>query len=182
MDISNTQSRLRNGLESNSRLKGTLFISKWQSVTSGYLLLHRLYTQEYMMRISQPEKLFSDLAKAVIFFVIFGSYFASTNLSAADSAWLPPLTASGAPDLQGIWSNATMTPFERPAELGTQKSYTEAEAMAVEKAAHEIMEENSLALATDRGAPSAGGGIGQQAVINFMNTPVTRATTHCQAY
>lgn len=32
----------------------------------------------------------------------------------ASSAWTPPHTAWGDPDLQGLWSNNTTTPFERP--------------------------------------------------------------------
>ncbi|HXP86440.1 MAG TPA: hypothetical protein VN841_17055 [Bryobacteraceae bacterium] len=29
--------------------------------------------------------------------------------------WTAPRTADGHPDLQGIWTNATLTPLERPA-------------------------------------------------------------------
>ena len=38
----------------------------------------------------------------------------------AESArgWTVPRTPWGAPDLQGIWTNATLTPMERPATLG----------------------------------------------------------------
>ena len=31
-------------------------------------------------------------------------------------SWTPPHTADGVPDLQGVWSNATNVPLERPAE------------------------------------------------------------------
>jgi hypothetical protein len=39
----------------------------------------------------------------------------------------PLRTADGQPDLQGIWSNATSTPLERPQNLGAKEFYTEAE-------------------------------------------------------
>src|SRR5262245_30045672 len=41
------------------------------------------------------------------------------------------LTAS--PDLQGIWTNANLTPLQRPAELGDKQFFTEQEAAAYEK-------------------------------------------------
>ena len=42
-------------------------------------------------------------------------------------------TPDGQRDLQGTWTNATLTPFQRPAELGTKEFFTEDEAAAFEK-------------------------------------------------
>lgn len=38
-------------------------------------------------------------------------------------------TSWGHPDLQGRWTNATLTPLERPAELGSREYFTESEAI-----------------------------------------------------
>src|SRR5262245_35553246 len=42
-------------------------------------------------------------------------------------------TPWGDPDLQGVWSIATITPFERPAALADKSQLTEQEAVAAEK-------------------------------------------------
>lgn len=42
-----------------------------------------------------------------------------------------PRTASGDPDLQGFWTNASFTPLERPEELGDKAFYTEDELEAL---------------------------------------------------
>jgi len=47
--------------------------------------------------------------------------------------WTQPRTPDGQPDLQGIWSNATITPFERPKELAGKELFTEQEAADYEK-------------------------------------------------
>jgi hypothetical protein len=39
----------------------------------------------------------------------------------------------GQPDLQGVWTNATVTPFQRPADLGTKQFFTPEEAAAYAK-------------------------------------------------
>jgi hypothetical protein len=43
-----------------------------------------------------------------------------------------PRTPDGRPDLQGVWTNATLTPLERPASLRDRAFLTEAEAAALE--------------------------------------------------
>jgi hypothetical protein len=50
-------------------------------------------------------------------------------------AWSVARTADGQPDLQGVWTNATITPFERPANLGNKAYLTEQEADALERQA-----------------------------------------------
>ena len=59
--------------------------------------------------------------------------FATTEqaMSQARTDW-------GDPDLQGIWSNATLTPLERPDQIAEQEFLTEAEAIEFEKAGIEL--------------------------------------------
>jgi len=57
--------------------------------------------------------------------------------SAATKAWTPPRTPWGEPDLQGTFSNRTITPFERPANVGGREFFTRDEVAALEKGAQE---------------------------------------------
>jgi hypothetical protein len=52
---------------------------------------------------------------------------------AKEKTWKAPRTADGHPDLQGIWTNATITPLERPAALAGKATLTDAEAAVFEK-------------------------------------------------
>jgi hypothetical protein len=51
--------------------------------------------------------------------------------------WTVPRTPDGKPDLQGVWTNATITPMERPANLAGKPTLTDTEAAAYEKANHD---------------------------------------------
>jgi hypothetical protein len=70
-------------------------------------------------------------------------FFASLTLlllaftSVAGPAWMAPKTPDGQPDLQGTWTNATITPFERPDELAAKPVLTPQEAAEIEKRAAE---------------------------------------------
>jgi len=54
----------------------------------------------------------------------------AASKAAATPSWIPPRTAGGQPDLEGVWSNPTLTPLERPAEFAGKPVLTEQEAGA----------------------------------------------------
>ena len=70
-----------------------------------------------------------------------GSAGASTGSAEARAGAQPanepgyraPRTPDGQPDISGIWTNDTLTPLERPPELGDKAFYTAEEAAAVER-------------------------------------------------
>jgi len=53
-------------------------------------------------------------------------------LAAQTKTWTAPRTPDGQPDLQGVWSNPTITPFERPSEFAGKATLTEKEAAELE--------------------------------------------------
>ena len=54
-------------------------------------------------------------------------------LAQSKKGWKMPRTPDGHPDLQGVWTNATITPLERPAKLAAKPTISDAEAKAYEK-------------------------------------------------
>jgi hypothetical protein len=52
---------------------------------------------------------------------------------AQNRTYAPPKTPDGKPDLQGVWTNVTVTPLERPQNLADKAFFTPAEAAAFEK-------------------------------------------------
>ncbi len=53
--------------------------------------------------------------------------------SKSSAKYAPPRTPDGKPDLQGVWTNVTITPLERPANLAGKEFFTPAEAADYEK-------------------------------------------------
>jgi hypothetical protein len=72
--------------------------------------------------------------RSVVLSFVAACAVASAGLAAAqapdvfDPSYEPPRLASGKPDLQGLWSNALVTPLERPADLADKEFLTEEEA------------------------------------------------------
>jgi hypothetical protein len=52
----------------------------------------------------------------------------ASNGVKSGKAWVAPRTADGKPDLQGTWSNAILTPFERPREFAGKEFFSQEEA------------------------------------------------------
>lgn len=52
---------------------------------------------------------------------------------AGQTQWKPPRAPDGQPDLQGLWTNETLTPFERPSHLAGKAFLTEEEAAELEQ-------------------------------------------------
>jgi hypothetical protein len=51
----------------------------------------------------------------------------SPAAKSAARTWTAPRTPDGKPDLQGIWTDGTVTPLERPKSLGAKEFYTDQE-------------------------------------------------------
>jgi hypothetical protein len=74
------------------------------------------------------------LRKAARIALALAAVFASAASAADKTAWQAPRTADGHPDLQGVWTSATITPLERPDEFGERRALTVAEAAKLENA------------------------------------------------
>jgi len=57
----------------------------------------------------------------------------AAKAGSSEKVWTPPRTPGGQPDLQGVWTNNTVTPMQRPKALGAKEFYAEAELEALMK-------------------------------------------------
>ena len=84
----------------------------------------KLAKGKYWMNRRYPVASFSIIALVVL---------ASVATAGQESAgWTAPKTPWGDPDVQGIWTNETITTFERPATFADKAVLTEEEARALE--------------------------------------------------
>ncbi len=81
--------------------------------------------------MSVPRFKFAGVCAMVSISTIAPAAFGQTAQKPAGK-WTMPRLADGHPDLQGIWTNATITTFERPAQFKDKPTLTEPEAVAYE--------------------------------------------------
>jgi hypothetical protein len=86
-------------------------------------------------------------------------------------SYAPPRTPDGHPDLQGVWTNATVTPFQRPPQLGAKQFFTPGEAAAFEK--QRVEQNNVDRIEGERGATD----LARRAYNNVWNDRGTHVTT-----
>jgi hypothetical protein len=83
----------------------------------------------------------SILSRSVLALAFAASLFAQTPAAKSSSRnWTVPRTPDGKPDLQGVWTNATITPMERSKEMAGKATLTDAEATAYEKGSAESLQ------------------------------------------
>ena len=85
--------------------------------------------------------------------------------AAAAQQWVMPRTPDGHPDLQGNWTNGTITPFQR--EEGRGRVFTPEEVARLEGRAEDRVVSGAEPSDPDRPLPSAGGDIGNYNDVYF---------------
>jgi len=93
---------------------------------------------------------------------------ANAQQSDRDSDWRMPRTEFGHPDLQGTWFFGSRTPFQRPADLGEKRSYSEQEVLELESGMRNRLQQQDAQLDPNRGAPEQGARIRQEADDAFL--------------
>ncbi len=83
--------------------------------------------------------------------IVLGLALSACDQTPESSSYSPPRNSWGQPDIGGVWSNGTTTPFERPEEFGNQLVLTEEQAREIQGEAEDYREAGNVA--TDPNAP-----------------------------
>jgi hypothetical protein len=113
--------------------------------------------------ISSRHKGSTPTQKASTYTAVQAALLAAVLASSAAAQTPAPWTATtpdGKPDLQGVWTNATLTPLERPARFADRAFMTEAEAGELESQAERSFEQQAADRAQAAAAPRAGAAVG----------------------
>ena len=100
-----------------------------------------------------------EMTRLVLVFIIVLAATAAAQERTA-RPWHAPTTPDGRPDLQGTWTNATLTPLERPARFAGRPFMTEAEAAELESQAARTFEQQAADRPGAAEVPRAGANVG----------------------
>jgi hypothetical protein len=75
-------------------------------------------------------------------------------------SWTAPKTPWGHPDLQGTWNAATLTPLERPDNVGGRLTLSPAEAAEIERTERQRVENRARPSDPNRPSPPVGANVG----------------------
>ena len=84
--------------------------------------------------------------------IVVGTHATASAQTASSSSSRAPRTPWGDPDLQGMWTNATATPLERPKELEGKQVLTDQELVQRDR---QVAQENSTDNAPQAGNPGS---------------------------
>lgn len=120
------------------------------SVTLSYI--------EYIWKRGVPtmESIIKQFTAERLSKLLLWSLLGVASASLASDAIEFPRTPDGKPDLQGIWTNATLTPLQRPAHLGDQRTMTAEEALTQQQQASERELQSDTPSDPDRSPPTDG--------------------------
>ncbi len=119
---------------------------------------------------------FSDSAMSVAIAVVAGSVVVSPPMARAQTpaastpapaASSSPKTPWGEPDLQGIWTDETTTPLQRPARYADQEVFSEAERAELDRVRSEVLGRDRRA---ERGTERDVSGSYNNVFVSFKRT------------
>ena len=99
-------------------------------------------------------RMLASMGPAVVLLALLPA--AAMGQAGAVQSWTPPRTPWGEPDLQGIWTSATLTPLERPRRQSAQAQLSDEEAATLER-----QSEQRRAASDGKAAPGSVGGYNQ---------------------
>lgn len=91
----------------------------------------------------------------------------AANTTLAQEDWVNSRTPDGQPDLQGLWTNATRTPMERPEELGDKAFFTKEEIEKIRAANARSAQQRLEDEPTEIVLPTAGEDVGGYNLVWF---------------
>src|SRR5262245_59517813 len=84
---------------------------------------------------------------------VFALALALAGAASAQEAWRAPRTPDGKPDLQGIWTNASLTTLERPAQFKSL-AMPQQQAEQLERQRAQMMRASNARTNPNEGAPT----------------------------